>query len=168
MRSLWIQHVTWTRLTIVSLVFDLPDTKSVISRLLRNATDMGNALKPFYGEEIGKKYGDLIHEHLVLAADLVKAAKAGDNKATEAIERKWYANADEIALFFYSINPYLPADEFRKMLYEHLALTKSEAVYMLQKDYSSSVAVYDTIEAQALQMADHIADALISQFYLYD
>ncbi|WP_028775347.1 hypothetical protein [Shimazuella kribbensis] len=164
MRLLWEQHVTWTRLTILSLVFQLPDTEFVVARLLQNATDMGNSLKPYYGDAIGDKYGDLIREHLVIAADLVKAAKSGDQKAAEAIERKWYANADEIAQFLNYINPYLPLNEVRKMLYEHLALTKSEAVFMLKKDYQSGVAVFDIIEAQALHMADEITDAIVKQF----
>ncbi|MEK3796659.1 hypothetical protein MHI18_00125 [Peribacillus sp. FSL H8-0477] len=41
MRMLWEQHVFWTRLTIVSLVFSIPDSDAVVTRLLRNSVDMG-------------------------------------------------------------------------------------------------------------------------------
>lgn len=165
LRLLWEQHGTWTRLAIVSLAFDLPDTKFVLERLLQNATDMGNFFKPYYGEEIGNAYGNLIREHLVIAADLVKAAKAGDHKKAAELERKWYANADEISVFLNRINLFIDVNKMRKMMHEHLALVKSEAVYMLQKDYRSGVAVYDIKEAQALHMADTIADAMVQQFY---
>ena len=37
MRLLWEQHIPWTRMTIISLVFKLPDVDFVIARLLRNA-----------------------------------------------------------------------------------------------------------------------------------
>src|SRR5690606_38986588 len=107
-RSLWEEHVAWTRMAIISLTFNLPDVDFVIARLLKNATDMGNKIRPLYGDVAADKYAALIKEHLLIAADLVKAAIVGDNTAATNAERKWYANADEIAVFLNSINPYLP------------------------------------------------------------
>ncbi|WP_342760322.1 acetylglutamate kinase [Paenibacillus sp. PK3_47] len=164
MRMLWEQHVAWTRMAITSLVFGLPDTDAVLARLLQNAPDMGNAFKPFFGENIGNTYTRLITEHLSIAADLVKAAKAGDTSSAAAAEKKWYANADEIISFLSSILSYLPKEEFKKMFYEHLALTQAEAVAMLNKDYKASIQIYDRIERQALMMADMIRNAILLQF----
>src|ERR1043165_3791243 len=48
MRKLWEDHITWTRLYIVSFAAGLPDTDAVAQRLLQNQTDIGNAVKPFY------------------------------------------------------------------------------------------------------------------------
>lgn len=163
-RLLWEQHSLWTRSAIVSLVFDLPDTEFVVARLLQNAEDMGESLEPYYGAQIGERYGSLIHEHLVLAADLVKAAKAGDTAAAEDTERKWYQNADDIALFLSSINPFLMQKEVQDMLYHHLTLVKAEAVSLLEKDYRMNVELYDKIELQALFMADVISKAIVKQF----
>ena len=59
---------------------------------------------------------------------------------------KWYANGDEIIEFLNSINPYIDKEEFRKMFYEHLALTKAEALAFLNKDYEAGVKLYDKIE----------------------
>ncbi|KWX69944.1 hypothetical protein [Paenibacillus jilunlii] len=164
MRTLWEQHVAWTIITIRSLVYGLPDIDAVLPRLLQNAQDMGDALKPFYGAAAGDAYGQLIKEHLVIAADLVKAAKAGDQAAAAAAEKKWYANGDQIVEFLSRLNPYLPKEEFRKMFYQHLALTKAEAVTLLQKDYKQSVQLYDPIEKGALAMADMLSTAIIKQF----
>jgi hypothetical protein len=164
MRLVWEQHVYWTRLTIISLAFNLPDVDFVTARLLRNATDMGNLLKPYYGNKIAAKFSNLIREHLVIAVELVKAAKAGDQKAAAAAERRWYANGEEIADFLSTINPYISKNEFKEMFFEHLALTKSEAVFILQKKYKSSIAVFDKIEAEALQMADTITVGIVKQF----
>jgi hypothetical protein len=133
-RLLWEEHVNWTRMTIISIVFNLPDLKYVQERLLRNATDMGNCLRPFYGDRIANRYAELIKEHLVLAAELVTAAAKGDAKVASEKEKEWYRNADDIALFLNSINPYLSKDEIRSMLYTHLALTKFEAVSMIEKN----------------------------------
>jgi hypothetical protein len=164
MRLVWEQHVYWTRMTIISLAFNLPDVDFVTARLLRNATDMGDLLRPFYGNRIAAKFSSLIREHLVIAAELVKAAKAGDQKAVAAAERRWYANGEEIADFVSTINPFISEKEFKEMFFEHLALTKSEAVFILQKDFKSSIAVFDKIEAEALQMADTITVAIVKQF----
>ena len=54
MRSLWEQHVAWTRLAIISIVFNLPDVNITVGRLLQNATHMGLSLEPFYGEDAVK------------------------------------------------------------------------------------------------------------------
>lgn len=87
MRLLWQQHVAWTRMAILSIIFNLPDVNFTITRLLQNAPDMGNSLKPFYGENAALKYSNLIKDHLVIAADLVKAAKAGDQNAASIAEK---------------------------------------------------------------------------------
>lgn len=165
---LWMEHVNWTRMTIISIVFNLPDLPFVQQRLLRNATDLGNCLCPFYGDSIADRYAALIKEHLVIAAQLVTAATKGDTATAEAKERDWYRNADDIAQFLHTINPYLSMEAVQKMFYMHLSLTKNEAVTMIQKNYQADVDIFDEIEAEALAMSDMIAGAIVMQFcYLF-
>lgn len=164
MCMLWEEHSTWTRMTIVSIVFGLPDEDVVTKRLLRNPQDFANALKPYYGDMIASKFGELLTSHLVIAAELVKAAKAGNSKGAADAEKRWYENADEIAALLGSINPYWSQESWRVMLYEHLRLVKAEAIDMLRKDYQSGVDIYDEIEIQALEMADMMAQGIIRQF----
>lgn len=42
----------------------------------------------------------------------------------------------------------------REMWFEHLALTKSEAVARLNHDYTKDIAIFDQVEKQALMMAE--------------
>lgn len=163
LRMLWEQHDVWTWSTIISLVFGLPVADSVVARLLRNPVDFEHALQPYYGERIAAKFRDLLTEHLVIAADLVKAAKAGDNEAAAEAERKWYANADAIAVFLGNINPFWSQEQWRMMMFRHLALVKAEAVNMLTGQYEASIAAYDENELHTLTMADIMA-AGIKQF----
>ncbi|MGE7674043.1 hypothetical protein ACQKMV_10750 [Lysinibacillus sp. NPDC094403] len=167
-RILWMEHVNWTRMTIISIVFGLPDLPFVQERLLQNATDLGNCLRPFYGDQIADRYAELIKEHLLIAAQLVTAAAKGDTATADAKEKEWYRNADDIAIFLNQINPYLSVEEVQKMFYTHLALTKKEAVTMIQKNYQEDIQVFDDIEAEALAMSDMIASAIVMQFcYLF-
>ncbi|NLO93180.1 MAG: LysM peptidoglycan-binding domain-containing protein, partial [Clostridiaceae bacterium] len=162
-RMLWEQHITWTRLAIISLVFDLPDVNLVIERLLQNSKDFENALRTFYGIE-ASEFADLLTDHLVIAADLVKAAKAGDTMTADDIERRWYNNAREIAAFLASINPFWSRREWENMLFNHLALVKTEAVDMLNADYLAGINIYTEMERQALEMADTMSEGIIKQF----
>ncbi|WP_438824249.1 hypothetical protein [Bacillus sp. JJ1562] len=164
MRSLWEEHVEWTRMAIISLVFKLPNTDFVLKRLLRNAPEMGNIIRRFYGDASATTFSNLIKQHLLLAAELVKASVAGDQKAAMTAEKKWYKNADEIVKFLSGVNPSFPEEAFRKMFYEHLALTKQEAVFMINKQYQKDIDVYDKIEKEAREMADMISEAIVRQF----
>src|SRR5512135_3598323 len=78
MRQLWEEHIVYTRNFIISSVGDLEDTGKIAERLLRNQDDIGNAIKPIYGVEAGNKLAALLKEHILIAAEIVKAAKAGD------------------------------------------------------------------------------------------
>jgi hypothetical protein len=165
MRRLWEDHVTWTRLFIVSAVADLPDAGPTAERLLQNQVDIGNAIKPFYGEAAGEQLTALLTDHILIAADLVAAAKLGDSAAFEAAHTAWYANADDIAAFLDSANPYhWPLEEMRAMMHEHLDLTLQEAGARLAGDWDTDIAAYDQIHSQALHMADMLSDGIISQF----
>ncbi|SHO46751.1 LysM peptidoglycan-binding domain-containing protein [Anaerocolumna xylanovorans] len=167
MRLLWEQHVYWTRLVILSMVFGLPDTELVTNRLLRNAKDFEAALIPFYGEAVAAKFAELFTSHLTIAAELVQAAKDNNSTAAADAEMRWYANADQIAAFLGSINPYWSDEEWQSMLYDHLAMTKEEAVYLLTKNYEDSIAVFENIEQEALDMADMMTQGIVRQFPQY-
>ncbi|NFL95518.1 acetylglutamate kinase [Clostridium botulinum] len=164
MRMLWEQHSVWTRLAIMSIVAGSPDEDLVVARLLRNPKDFEAALRPFYGDKVAAEFSKLLTSHLVIAAELVKASKAGNTNAAADAEKRWYENADQIAELLGRINPYWYTEDWKAMLHEHLALVKAEAVAMLTSDYKRSVSIYDEIEAQALEMADTMAEGIIKQF----
>lgn len=162
-RLLWVQHVYWTRMVILGIAFNSPDLNATTNRLLQNATDFGKEFRRFYGKEIGTEFEDLVRDHLVIAAELVKAAKAGNAKAAANAEKRWYENADEIVRFLRCVNPYWKVKKMRAMWYEHLALTKQEAVEILNSEYDESISTFGRIEKEALMMADHFSNGIIYQ-----
>jgi len=165
MRKLWEDHVTWTRLAIISLSDDLPDQDASVGRLLQNQADIGDAVKPFYGDAAGNQLTALLNDHIVTAADIIVAAKANDTAGVDEASARWYANADEIATFLSSANPeQWPLDHMKQMMKEHLDLTLEEAVARLTADYDADVAAYDKIHVQILGMADMLSLGIINQF----
>jgi hypothetical protein len=166
MRKLWEDHVTWTRVAIISLTTDSPDTSASVGRLLQNQVDIGDAIKPFYGEAAGNELTRLLRDHILIAADLIAAARAGDAAGVAEHQARWKANADDIAAFLHAANPRnWKFDEMQEMLYEHLSLTTTEVVSRLQGNWDADVAAYDQIHVQALEMADQLSLGIVDQFH---
>ena len=165
MRKLWEDHITWTRLFIVSAAAGLPDNAPTTERLLRNQTDIGDAVKPFYGNEAGDRLTALLRDHITIAAELVTAAKANNTvKVTDATTR-WQTNADEISTFLSNANPKnWPAAEMKRMMRAHLDLTTTEAVARLKGDWAADIAAYDKVHEQILHMSDMLSSGIIKQF----
>jgi len=165
MRVLWEDHVTWTRLAVISLVAGTPDTEATVARLLKNQTDIGNAIKPYYGAAAGNALTRLLRQHILIAADLIAAAKTGDQAKVAAEQTRWQANADDIATLLSKANPrQWKRSEVRAMLNEHLRLTTDEVVARLQGRWAADVAAYDRIHHHALGMADTLSAGLVAQF----
>jgi hypothetical protein len=165
MRKLWEDHITWTRVFIISAAGDLPDKATATNRLLQNQIDIGNAIKPYYGEEAGNKLTSLLKEHITTAAEVVAAAKANDTTKLTDANKRWFANADQIADFLSGANPKnWPQAEMRSMMHDHLDLTTKEVVARLHGDGAGDVAAYDSVHQQILQMADGLSTGIINQF----
>lgn len=164
MRKLWDDHVVWTRMWIISEANNASSGEADAARLLKNQEDIGNAIKPYYGEEAGDKLTTLLKTHITTAVELVKAAKAGDNAAMTKANNAWYKNGDEIADFLASANPNWPQETLRSMMKEHLDLTKAEAVSILAKKHAASITDYDKVRDEMLMMSDVLTDGIVMQF----
>lgn len=136
MRQLWEEHIVYTRNYIISDLADLPDKDAVAQRLLRNQDDIGNAIKPYYGDE----------------AQLAAA------------QEKWTANGKEIAGFLSGANPNWPKATLEEMLQKHLDLTSGEVVGRLNKDWEADIKAYDEGHAHMLMFADALTDGIAKQF----
>jgi hypothetical protein len=165
MRKLWEDHVTWTRLAIISLTTNAPDTGATVGRLLQNQTDIGNAMKPFYGQAAGNELTKQLRAHILIAADLIAAAKAGDQAKLADAQARWEANADGIAALIHRVNPrYWKLPVLKAEMRMHLKLTIEEAVARLQGNWTADVAAYDKVHDHILHMSDLLSSALVKQF----
>jgi hypothetical protein len=165
MRKLWEDHVTWTRLAIVSFADGSAGFPETANRLLRNQDDIGDAIKPFYGDAAGEQLSALLHDHITIAVEVMQAAKSGDTAAFNEANARWYANANDIADFLAKANPrFWRRDVMRADMKTHLDQTLTEAADELSGDYAGSVAEYDAVHAHILDMADMLSAGIIGQF----
>jgi hypothetical protein len=164
MRDLWADHVIWTRLYIIAATSDQPDADAAATRLLKNQEEIGQAIVPYYGQAAGTKLTELLKDHILIAVDVVKAAKANDQAALKAADQRWHTNAADIATFLSGANPNWARGAVLSMLNEHLSLTTQEAVARLKKNWSDDVATFDKIYDQAMMMADTLTDGIVKQF----
>jgi hypothetical protein len=165
MRRLWEDHVVWTRLAIISLTSGSPDSEATVSRLLKNQTDLGNAVKPFYGAAAGNELTRQLRQHILVAAEVIAAAKAADQAKLADAQRRWRKNGDTIATVLNSANPrHWKLSVMKAELRAHLKLTTDETVARLAGNWSADVAAYDRVRAHALHLADLLSAGLIKQF----
>jgi hypothetical protein len=164
LRRLWMEHMIWTRQYIVSALSGLPDLDIVQKRLLRNPMDFANVLEVFYGRQKADTLRSLLEEHLKIAAAVLDYGKQGNTKAMEQYSRLWYGNADRIAAFLAGINPAWSAEDWMKLLHDHIRMVADMATARLQEEYMKDSIIFDMALEQALSMADTMAAGMIRQF----
>jgi len=165
MRRLWSDHVAYTRLFIVDAVAGTPDTNAHTQRLLQNQTDIGNAVAGFYGRAAGDKLTALLKDHILIAANIVTAAKAGNNAKVASENKRWHDNATDIAKFLHGANPTnWPEATLQSALFMHLDQTLNEATHQLKGDYAGSIKDYDAAMDHMLMVADILTKGIEAQF----
>ncbi len=164
MRELWTDHAVWTRMYIIESLDDSPAADAAAARLLKNQEDIGNAIKPVYGEAAGNQLTSLLKQHILIAVDIVDDVKAGNATAQAADESRWKDNADDISKFLSTANPtYWPDPAVKSLLYMHLSTTKDELVARATGNYTADVAAWDAVYNQILTRSDALSDGVIRQ-----
>ena len=165
MRKLWEDHSKWTRLFIISTLSDLPDQSETAQRLIQNQNEIGNAIKPFYGDAAGDELAELLREHALIGATMLQSARKADPQAFEDSVERWYSNADEIAEFLQETNQEnWPLRKTKSMMRIYLDLTLEEALARWNGDFGADVAAHDKVHDQALKIADMLSEGLINKF----
>jgi hypothetical protein len=164
MQKAWIDHTIWTRSYIVSAMTNRPDRQDVLERLLRNQQDIGNLFKPYYGEAAGNRLADLLRKHIVIAGDIVEAAKAGNQQEVDRLQKLWSENAGEIAGFLSGLNPNWDRKTLQQMLQTHLDLITEIVIQCLRGNWKADIAATDKNEIHMIRLADFLTDGIVKQF----
>jgi hypothetical protein len=162
MRKLWHDHVALTRQYLLEAAANQPSAKPTLQRLLQNQVDIGNAMKPYYGNAKGNQLTALLKEHILIAGKIIESGKKAPLPSVPAIG-DWYTNADQISALFYQVNPqYWPLEEMKKMMHHHLKITTSEVLSVLHG--GTGAKAYEGVHRQAMEMADMLTAGISQQF----
>ena len=164
MRKLWSDHVIWTRDYVVAAVGGYPDQQAAANRLLRNQDDIGNAIAVYYGKPAGDKLTALLKDHITIAVDLIKAAKAKDQAGFASADGKWQKNGEDIADFLSKANQNWPKQTLVDMMKMHLLTTTDEVKARLAGNWDADVRAFDAVYDHILKMSDALADGIVKQF----
>ena len=164
LRRLWSDHVIWTREYVVAAIANAPDAQAVAGRLLANQEHIGGAIVPFYGEQAGTALTDLLKQHIMIAVDLIEAAKAGEAEKFTDADQRWDQNARDIASLLSSANPNWPEHDVTDLLRQHLKLTKDEATARLQQRWEDDIDAFDQILTEILTVSDVLSAGIVKQF----
>jgi hypothetical protein len=165
MRALWEAHGSWTHMVIVSFVGHVRDLNAEEQVLLRNQTDIGNAIKPYYGTAAGNKLTKLLRAHILGAVNVLQAAKSGSKAKLTRAQRAWYTNGQQVADFLHGANPrFLSRPAARRMMKIHLDQVIAQAVDELKGRYFAGAGAFGPYISHILDMADMISGGIIRQF----
>lgn len=164
MRKLWADHVIWTREYIVSTIAQAEDNKDVTERLMKNQLDIGDAFGQFYGADAGNEFTVLLKDHITLAAEVVAAAKAGNQEKLREADARWHKNAEDMSHFLNKANNNWTMNDLMAMFNDHLRLTTDEATARLKKEWKKDIKTFDDVFDQIMKMADMITNGIIKQF----
>ncbi len=164
MRRLWEDHLTYTRNYVISALADLPDAGPVAQRLLKNQEDIGMAIKPYYGSEAGDRLSGLLKEHIMIAAEVIKAAKANQKEQVAEQQKKWSKNGKDISAFLNGANPKWTKAALEDMFQKHLDLLTGQVISRLQKDWKSDIEFYDRGHEHMLMVSDALTEGIVQQY----
>lgn len=163
-RKLWEEQGIWSRNLILCIADDLPGIDPTEKRLLFNQTEIGNSIKPYFGEEAGNKFTELLVVHTFISEQVMRACNANNSDIPDEVAKRWVANTTEIAIYLNKINSKWALDDLNKIFAHHLKLTNEFIVLRYRKDYDAEIIAYDKLHTDNLKLADYISDGIIKQF----
>ena len=141
MRTLWESRAILLRAYIISEMNDAKDTNEAKDKLLKNAGDLGDSIKPYYGGWASMFLAGFLKNDVRLTEKVIKAAKKGNKESPDLTEK-----AKEEAL-----------DLTKKAKEEALDLTKKakeEALDLTKKDNKEAPALAEKGNKESPDLAE--------------
>ena len=160
--KLWIDYLVWVKDYIFLLMLRQSGMQYVEERLMRLTTEIVDFLMPYYGEQVAKQFGDLMKRHIGFISQYVAVVQS--NEALEPIREALYADIDEMARLFASINPYWDETTWRTVLQNESYLEESMILALHHNGYGEAIAQYDDIYANTEKIIAYMTDGIKKQF----
>lgn len=131
--------------------------------LEENTAELEAAVTGIYGDEGGRRFGDLWRDHIGYVVDYTRARDAADQDAEQRALEGLAAYQDDFASFLAEANPNLTKETVHHLLEDHL--NQLEQVANLQSGdyeavYESALAAY----GHMFELGDGLSRAIVTQF----
>jgi hypothetical protein len=190
MRQLWSDQVVFTRQYVVAAVAGRPvsevltkllgqavapiatargvrelvpqfsDGDAAAVNLLTTMEATGEAFEPYFGEYAANELTSLLRRHVLIAVELLSAARSGQIERFKKEDERWIASASQIAEFLSSLNQAWPREVLEQHFQRLLQLTKDEAVARVAGNSRVDLRTYDAIHDEAMVIADLMEEGL--------
>ena len=164
MEILLVDNTMLQRELIINIIDNRSGNDEAIENLRKKQIDIGNALRPYYRDEITNQLTKLLDGHVTASIEFFKAVKNEDANDLETAKQKWYTNADSILMYLDGSAPFVSSNEMTQAVHELLSATIDEALAHLKKNSTAETTAYEKVHGQIIIIADMFADAVIKQF----
>ena len=164
-RDLWLGHIFWVRNVSVAAI-DKNDSaiQAAEQQAVANAQALAMSIEPFYGAAAKDKFFKLLAGHYGAVKAYLTATVSGDAPAQVKATQSLTSNADEIATFLSSANPYLSKDAVQGLLLAHGGHHIQQIQQLKDRKYGAEAQTWEEMKKHVYQIADATAAALAKQF----
>lgn len=164
LRQLGSERVFWIRVFIIDSLAALPDKDVTFNRLMKNQGDLGNALRPYYGDAMGVQLTSLLEEYVLQLSDLIATMQAGNAAQVQNLIDQWRQQANLIADFLATSNSSLNREQLRADFRLQSDATLAQINARIAKDWTGDILAYDTAQDRALSISDTVTAATATQY----
>lgn len=164
LRQLWTQLAVWSRALIVSVAANLGDIQAIKDRLAIIPDAFSRVLSRYFDPRDADRFRVLLIEHIAAMAALVTAEKNNDIQTVNQETENLYANAGRIAAQLAGMNPYWNQEQWGDLLNDYIEILLADLVARMEGDYSREITIFDDLEAQAIKMAEYMAQGMMQRF----
>lgn len=163
MEIFWRDQMTWADAYIVSLLTDRNNISYYNRRIFENIDRMREFLSKYYTYEEALTVAVLLQTYALMGIKYLIDYRIGDTASAAYDYRRWIESVDIIASYLSKINPYWDEETIKTMLDEHTFYTAHKiARYAGKRRVPKELPAL--LESQASNIAQYMADGMISQF----
>jgi hypothetical protein len=164
-RDLWLGHIFWVRHVVSNIATNDPRERDAAEKeVAANTKQIADTIAPFYGEAVSEKLNGLLDVNINAVREYSEATVAGNTQQQDAALARLASNADDFAVFFNGVNPYLPKDTVRALIAAHGAHHVLQINQYKEKEYAHLGATWPMMRQHVYVIADTLMAALVKQF----
>lgn len=157
-------RIFWTRMYLIDVMSNNGFADADLSRLMNNQEDIGNVIKPYYGEKASNIVTNFLKKDISDMVTFVDATKVQDTRAQAKANNDWHTNANQTTDFLARENTNFSVTDMHFMVKSYLDMTQQEIKDIVGKKYDASISDFDIMRNNMTQVADALASGIRQQF----